>query len=1067
MRAPRLLVRRARAQLGTLLTLLVLGATVAAILAGSIGYTRAAGVATVRSTLLEAAPREAGIQVQTRLAADPEAQDAAVRDTVADLLGGDALTVSRTLWTEPVGAVAGEEDVRVVLAEVPDETADLVVEGELPGPGEVLVPSGAGLTTGTDVVVDGTVLTVSGRWQVTDERDWFSDPMVTAGADGSAVGPLLTGGAVVREVVDAPFVRWTVYPDPAALTVGDLPGLAEGLAAIDFALGDDDAVAVRGLTVSGDLAATVSALEEATSTAAAVGLVPVALLGVISLVALVQVVRLLGQTRARETEILVARGSAARQVTVWTAAELAVVAVAGAALGTLLAVVVVGRLDGGDAQRQIMVTTGAVVAVLTVVTGTVVAGLHARGVARRMVADRSGRLQGAAAVGTVVVTAAAAVLSAWQLLRHGSPLITADDGATQADVLAVVSLGAVLAALAVVALALLGPLTRSVARVRERERGLVGVLAARQVSRRVRAYAVPLVLVVLAVGATTVASSFAGATAVQREHVAALGTGTDVRVGVPVGATSRQALPQSVSAAPYRELDGVAGAGSVLRGSGTFGELPVAVTALNSRRAGEVVRAPDGLPVADAVADLAPAEVGLPLPTGARTLELTVRARLGYTADARATAQAREEAHRDYLVSRENLTEEEADAVLADLRADAQAEVFAFEAALWVADTDGALSMLGLDSLAADPDGTDGVVGPEATEHTLEAVLPPEGEYRLVALDVEVAGPESGGEASYEVVTLTADGQDVPLDGAPWEPTGALGEPAGPAGALGQLGLEAEVSGVTAPEVAARLMPAGGEDAVPAVISAELAAAADLGVGDPATVTLTGAALDLTVSDVVDAVPGGLEEHAVLVDLATLGRHVLSERPNPLLPGQVWLTLDDGAEASVVAAAAAELGGPASEVEVAGEGLTDPAASVRQTFWIVAAGAVLLALTGVAAVSLALARERRGEVMVLRALGLPPIGQTRARVAELLGVGVLGAALGVLAGWGASALLVPTLARAAATQPSPLPLGSPVDPLPAAAVLAALLTGLLVVAGVAAGRVRAQALDAEYREEVR
>src|SRR5690625_5919819 len=113
MRVARFLLRRARAQLGTLLTLLVLAATVAAILAGTIGYTRAAGVSTVRSTLVEAPAREAGIQVQTRLADDPDAQDAAVRATLTRLLGPD-LAVSRGLWTEPLGAPAGQEELRVV-----------------------------------------------------------------------------------------------------------------------------------------------------------------------------------------------------------------------------------------------------------------------------------------------------------------------------------------------------------------------------------------------------------------------------------------------------------------------------------------------------------------------------------------------------------------------------------------------------------------------------------------------------------------------------------------------------------------------------------------------------------------------------------------------------------------------------------------------------------------------------------------------------------------------------------------------------------------------------------------
>lgn len=347
----RLLALRARAQGGTLLTLLVLTATVAAILAGTVGYTRAAGVATVRSTLEQAAPRDAGIQVQTRLAADPEAQDAGVRATLAEHLGPDAVTVTRALWTEALGADVGPERVRVVLAELPG--TGWAAEGGQPGPGEVLVPAQAAedLPAGTELAVGGRTLTVAGSWEPTDERTWFADPMVAAGGDGSTVGPLLTDAATLTGAAEAPFVRWTVYPDVPALTVADLPGLAEGLAALDFALGDDDAIAVRGLTLTGQLADTVAELREATSTAAAVGLVPVALLAVISLVALVQVVRLLGQTRARETEILVARGAAARQVTAWSAVELTAVSLVGAALGTVLAAVVVERLDGGAAQR--------------------------------------------------------------------------------------------------------------------------------------------------------------------------------------------------------------------------------------------------------------------------------------------------------------------------------------------------------------------------------------------------------------------------------------------------------------------------------------------------------------------------------------------------------------------------------------------------------------------------------------------------------------------------------------------------------------------------------------------
>lgn len=1046
MRAPRLLLRRGRAQRGALLTLLVLTATVAAILAGSIGYTRAAGVATIRATLAEAAPHEAGVQVQTRLADDPEAQDAAVRETVAALLGRQA-DVSRALWSEAVGAEGNGQKLRVVLTELPDGV--VVSDGERPAPGELLVPeqaAEAGLTTGSEIIVDGVTLTVSGTWRADDERAWFTDPVVE-----NALGPLLTDADTVREAPGAPFARWTVYPRAESLTVADLPALADGLGRLDYALGDDDTVAVRGLSVTGDLAATVEDLRDATATAAAVGLVPVALLAVVSVVALVQVVRLLGQTRARETEILIARGAAVRQVTAWSAAELAVVAVAGGALGTALAAVVVGRLDGGDAQRGLIVVTGVVVAVLAAVSGTLVAGLQARAIARRRVADRSGRLRGAAAAGTVILTGAAAVLSAWQLLRHGTPLI--DDGG--ADVLAVVSLGAVLAFLAVLALALLGPLTRAAARVNERGRGLPGVLAARQVSRRVRAYAVPLVLVVLAVGTTTIASSFAGATAVQREHVAALATGTDVRLTVPVTTTPE---PRAVAAAPYRDIPGVRDAGSVLRSTGTFGELPLTVTALDAARLEELARMPG-----DAVTGLAPAGAwGRVLPGGAQILDVTLRAQLGLSAEALEAEEAMRESTREYYLEVMGVPEDEVDALLAADQARQREGDHGLELAAWVSDVDGGLSRIGGGRLPADPFGQDGLLGAEPSEHTLRLELPTAGEYRLVALDLAATGPFVGYDLSVEVTSLAADGVDVGLGAEPWQQTLATPDldPVGTVGVRGALEGTEDVS-------VRFLADGGGPAAVPAAVSSHLATAGDLAVGDAAAVTLGGTAVDLEVRAVVDAVPGGLEEDAVLVDLPALGAHVLGRQERPVLPGQVWLTVEDDADPAEVAAAAGALGGRQATVEVAGDGLTDSAGSVRRTFWIVAAGAALLALTGVAAVVLALARERRSEVVVLRALGVPPAAQARTRVAELLGVGGLGVVLGVLAGWAASVLLVPTLAGAAAVQPSPLPLGGRLDLLPGLSVLALLVAGLAVVAAVLGARVRAQALDAEYREEVR
>ena len=76
--------------------------------------------------------------------------------------------------------------------------------------------------------------------------------------------------------------------------------------------------------------------------------------------------------------------------------------------------------------------------------------------------------------------------------------------------------------------------------------------------------------------------------------------------------------------------------------------------------------------------------------------------------------------------------------------------------------------------------------------------------------------------------------------------------------------------------------------------------------------------------------------------------------------------------------------------------------------------------------------------------------------------------LGVGAGTLVAVLTVPPLARATlgdAAEVLPVPLGASLAP--TALLLGLLLAGLVGVAGVVAARVRGQALDAEYREEIR
>src|SRR5690606_6457836 len=237
------------------------------------------------------------------------------------------------------------------------------------------------------------------------------------------------------------------------------------------------------------------------------------------------------------------------------------------------------------------------------------------------------------------------------------------------------------------------------------------------------------------------------------------------------------------------------------------------------------------------------------------------------------------------------LSAEEAEAALAEQRARLAAEAFTSAPAVWVAHAAGALRMPAPHPLAANPGAPAGAVGPQPAPPSPRLPLPRPGNAPAVARALELTGPQTGSDAGFEVAGVAADGQDLPLEGTPWQLTDALGardvpvEVAGTLGVRAGLGAPPEAAGSFGPlvrgEVAVRLVPAAPAPG-PAVVNAALATAGDLTVGDTATVDLAGARVDLTVVAVADAVPGGLEEHALLVDLAALGHHVLARQANPV-----------------------------------------------------------------------------------------------------------------------------------------------------------------------------------------
>lgn len=1073
MRTTGLLWARARSSATLLLTIVVLAAAMTAIIAGTLGYSAATATQAARDSLTTGSPQEAAVLAQTRLADDAAAQSAAADEAIAGVFGEAAVLVQRTVRGEPIGVAGSEARVVPDAGPIYEEAAGAVevVDGERPGAdavGEGLLQADAAALLGVGVgdtltlTRDGEYqVTVTGLWRAVDPEDprWFADPLVSsglldpeAGAD-SDLGPLVLSEPGLLELGGRPFVRFTVLPDADGVAPADLTVLAAGAEELRSTLQDAPGVNTSGITVEGELAPTTARAALNLQTAAALNLIPLTLLLAVSLIALVQIARLLAQTRARETEVMVARGATVGQFTRWSLLESGVVTAVGAVVGTGLALLVVRAFPAGAESADRIVVSGAVVLVVVLTTLTVVAALRARAITRLAQADRSGRLQAAAALGTILLAFAAAAFTLWQLRRYGSPLVPAEEagGRPRGDLIAGAAPTMLLLAGAVLAMALLGPATRLLEGTLRRARTMTLPLAAAQVSRRLAVYVVPVVLTVLAVGATTLSGFYAGTSAQLRQTQSELALGTDVRV--------LNSAPAPEVAATATDTPGVDDVASVYPAQITFSGEQVPLLAVPSESIGGAVRTPVGGDAEALRAGLAepPDDPVIWLPDDATTLELDLQV----TVDA--------------------------------VGADGDGRAGPVEVTTVVLGRDVPSSEQRITGEATVPEVPD-----EPQEQTLTLDLPVSSTRALTGIEVVIPTQEDPYDIDVRVLRIRA-GDDVVVDAAdpdtaPWQPapifaadglflvpsevTGPLGQsvevPAAQldeTSTLGSVALLLSAPGTVAPEPlegapgAAPVEPPEGADAlVPIALTRPLATSQDLAEGSRTTVNVAGATVRAEVVAVVDAVPGSSEPNGVLMGLETLDRARVLAGASPPPIAQTWVgTSDpDGVAESLRAAGVGQV------QAVGAESVTDVASAVRAVFWVASIGATLLAAAGIGAVGLTLLRERRSEVAVLRALGMPPAPQSSSRAFELIGVAGAAALLGALAGWAASAVTLPSVASSTDTSGQarigvPLTMEWPFTLL----LIGLLLLTLTLVASVVAGRVRGQALDNEYREEVR
>lgn len=288
-------------------------------------------------------------------------------------------------------------------------------------------------------------------------------------------------------------------------------------------------------------------------------------------------------------------------------------------------------------------------------------------------------------------------------------------------------------------------------------------------------------------------------------------------------------------------------------------------------------------------------------------------------------------------------------------------------------------------------------------------VLPAgEGDWRVLALVVDLP-PD--GPGSFSLDSLTADGADIAL-GDGWSETGFEPTPAEVTPAPTGAGFRS-AEGLTRVRISPLLGDATDDVRPPILVSNALAEAAGIRVGDIVPVALDARlpAFPCLVAGIIPAVPGADTESAVLLDarvVQALRAKLYLDTPTA---STAWVGADDATAALGALRETVPSGITVASLTVdADRAILSSAATA---LWIGAAGTGVLAVVALVAVAGSQARSRRGEVLVLRALGVSDRELASSRRLELGTVLAAGVVVGVLAGLVVTVLTIPALARAA------------------------------------------------------
>jgi hypothetical protein len=610
-----LLLLRARdsaAALGALGAVVFVSTLALGLTLGSVQHGAAAGA---RETLANAAARDSAVRFTTHLADDAVAQSDAARALVARLFPAGSVAVHDGQRARGVDLV-GEPGVSVVLGVEPDllENAS-VTAGDWPAEGAAVQEDAAaalGLSVGDSFTVGDAAnqvpLTVAATWRADDPADayWFADSLAGSGRDGADLGLVVVQPEALVGLPTQVFASWTVTAEPSALDDGTRDAVAAGFEQLPDAIKADDGVVSISSDIEGSLPSTLAAISSASRGAAAIATSAICIVGVLGIVAVLQLCTVLTASRRRHTDLARARGLSIGQLVASSAGEGLLAVIPGAALGAVAAV----ALLAGRSVAEVAVVAGAVaVASLGCLVGVALSDARA---------GRPGDSAARSPAGFFIaggVIAVVAALATWQLYSRGG---------SGTDLVAATSPALTLVAVTVIGTALLIPFAPALARARSRRGSFVAVLAARQVAGRVVRYVVPVLALAIAIASAVFATGIATTWAATQRSAQFTGTGGAVVVSFPDEQSG------AVTSATLADLDDVDAASALVLSTVTVGADTVPFVALHPGAAVRVL-GPQALPFATALETTTPDASGFDIEPGA-----PIAATLTSTGDGRA-----------------------------------------------------------------------------------------------------------------------------------------------------------------------------------------------------------------------------------------------------------------------------------------------------------------------------------------------------------------------------------------------------------------------------------------------